>query len=83
MANERESMSWKDDFALGVARIDAEHRFLFDLLNELFTAVTRGQGEERTDDVLRRLAAYADLHFAGEERELERMECPGLPAHRA
>jgi hemerythrin-like metal-binding protein len=83
LATESEYVSWKDDFAIGVGRIDAEHRHFFDLLNELFTSMIRGQGEDRTEEVLRRLAAYADLHFTGEEKDLERVECPGLPAHRA
>jgi hemerythrin-like metal-binding protein len=76
-------VSWKQDFELGVSRIDTEHQFFFGLRNDLFAAVIRGQGEARVESVLDRLAAYADLHFAGEERDLERVECPGLPSHRA
>jgi hemerythrin-like metal-binding protein len=76
MTGEAKFVSWREDFALGVGRIDAEHRFFFELLNELFASVIRGRGEEETLAILRRLAAYADVHFAGEERALAEAGCP-------
>jgi hemerythrin len=76
-------VSWKQDFELGVSRIDTEHRFFFGLLNDLFAAVTRGQGEAHVGAVLGRLAAYADLHFAGEERDLAEAGCPCLAVQRS
>jgi hemerythrin len=79
ITSEEEFVCWKEEFELGVDRLDAEHRFFFELLNELFAAVVRGRGEEQTTAILRRLAAYADMHFAGEERALAETGCPCLP----
>jgi hemerythrin len=79
MTGEAEFVCWKEEFALGVDRVDAEHRFFFELLNELFVAVILGRGEEQTIAVLRRLAAYADMHFAREEQALAETGCPCLP----
>lgn len=59
---------WKDEYCVGVSRIDEQHFRLVELLNELYRKI----GPETTPadawDLLREFNAYADTHFDAEER---------------
>ncbi len=37
-------LEWKAEYSLGLARIDAQHRKLFDYVNALEEAMRKGQG---------------------------------------
>jgi diguanylate cyclase (GGDEF)-like protein/hemerythrin-like metal-binding protein/PAS domain S-box-containing protein len=57
---------WNKNFELGIPQIDAQHRRLVDIINELSEAVVR----ERTTDVdtiFAQLLDYAAVHFQEEE----------------
>lgn len=76
-------LDWKPEFDLGVARIDAQHRKLFDYVNALEEAMRKGQGRQVLDKVLASVAAYTREHFATEEELMQRTGFPELLAHKA
>lgn len=76
-------LEWKPDYSVGVARIDAQHRKLFDYVNELESAMRQGQGRQVISKVLRNLAAYTKEHFAAEEGLMRKAEYPDLARHKA
>lgn len=76
-------LSWRRDYEVGVAQIDAEHRGLFDLVNEFHDARARGDAARETAKVLNRLVAYAEEHFQHEEKLMSDSGYPRLEAHRA
>jgi len=76
-------MTWSDRYSVGIARIDAEHRKLVDLINELYAAILAGKGEAATAKVLDGLAAYTLSHFATEEGLMKRHSYPGYAPHKA
>jgi hemerythrin-like metal-binding protein len=61
-------IEWRDDFRIGIAEVDHEHRELIELINELYS----GLGSERTDDRVERclgeIYARISAHFALEEK---------------
>jgi hemerythrin-like metal-binding protein len=61
-------IEWRDDFRIGIAEVDHEHRELIELINELYS----GLGSERTDDGVERclgeIYARISAHFALEEK---------------
>lgn len=60
---------WTPRFETGVASVDDQHRHLVDIINALGEAMIRGGGTEaESADVFKQLAAYAQSHFADEER---------------
>ena len=61
-------MSWRKDYAVGVAQIDAEHHGLFDLVNEFHDTYAHGDSRRKAAQVLNRLVAYAEEHFQHEEQ---------------
>jgi hemerythrin len=74
-------MSWRKDYEVGVAQIDAEHRNLFDLINASHAAYARGETQREIAYVLNRLTAYAEEHFQHEEKLMRDNGYPQLDAH--
>ncbi len=77
------TFQWKDSYSVKVAALDNQHKKLFDLINELHVAMSRGHGKDIVGDVLRRLIDYTVHHFSAEEMLMQNHNFPGLVAHRA
>ncbi len=75
-------MTWNERYSVGIARIDAEHRKLVDLINELYAAILAGREDSVTGKVLNGLAAYTLSHFATEEGLMKRYAYPGYAPHK-
>lgn len=76
-------LSWTDDYAIGEAGIDAEHRALFELAND-FHSRWQAQGERaEIAQILQRLVLYAEEHFRNEEQVMAAAGYPHLDEHRA
>ncbi|MCO5111636.1 MAG: bacteriohemerythrin [Burkholderiaceae bacterium] len=73
---------WGPDLEIDHGLIDADHRQLVELVNELHTATSQGQGQEVVASVMERLITYTRQHFAREEQGMEAAAFPGLAAHR-
>lgn len=54
---------WKDDYSVGVEKIDQQHQYLFHLINKLYVAVKNGFEM----DIFDKLFDYAKEHFEEEE----------------
>lgn len=76
-------ITWSDRYSVGIARIDAEHQKLVDLVNELYRAIIAGNPTSATAKVLDGLAAYTFSHFASEEGLLKRYAYPNYAQHKA
>jgi hemerythrin len=61
-------LAWSDRFATNIASIDAQHRRLFDLLNQFSDCFTKGgPREEAINYALSELVDYTNKHFKDEE----------------
>ena len=69
---------WADDMVIDNGQIDAEHRKLVDLVNELHTATSQGNGQSVVADLLERLIADTAEHLRHEEMQMQQAEFPGL-----
>jgi hemerythrin-like metal-binding protein len=78
MAHPTPFFVWKPAFDLAIPTVDAEHRRFFEIMNELYAAMVRGQGDAVVHSTLRRLVEYATRHFAGEEEFLAGAGYPEL-----
>lgn len=78
-------IDWSDDYVLGVARIDAQHRGLIDQLNALYHSIEPRQNAGRLREMLRGFNRYAEEHFSTEEALARRHGVPAieLAAHTA
>lgn len=75
-------LSWKPAYACGDARIDADHRLLFELGNSLMAASVRSKDEpEFFLRALDDLVKHTIMHFAHEEAVLAELGYSGLAEH--
>ncbi len=74
---------WKNDYSVGIGSIDAQHQNLFQIVSELYAAMSAGQGKAVLAKTLDRLVQYTASHFAHEERLMGQHGYPDLAAHKA
>nr|CRH05396.1 putative Methyl-accepting chemotaxis protein [Candidatus Magnetococcus massalia] len=63
------AIAWQDQMSVGVQILDADHKQLINLINELAIAIT-DEREHFLHQVYERLVNYTTTHFAREERML-------------
>ena len=76
-------IEWKSSFSVGVAALDADHRQLIDLINELHDACGRNQGQSVAASILMRLKDHIVTHSKREEAFLMRLGYPDLATHKS
>ena len=74
---------WKNEYAMGIGSIDAQHQNLFAIGRELYTAMSAGQGKSALARILDRLVQYTTVHFAHEERLMQLHHYPDFVRHKA
>jgi diguanylate cyclase (GGDEF)-like protein/hemerythrin-like metal-binding protein len=70
---------WSEAHAVGVASVDAQHRWLANLVNQLGDDLKQGRDRDAIVASLRALMTFTVKHFATEERLME--GCLGWPLH--
>lgn len=76
-------VDWSEDHALGLEELDAQHRLLFELINDLWHHLVRRSARADVLATLTALERYALSHFSAEETFM-RVTCyPHLAAHMA
>ena len=75
--------AWLDEYNVNVEEIDAQHRQLASLANELHLAVQSHRGPDELDELMRRFIALTREHFATEESLMVKYDYPGYPIHKA
>lgn len=73
---------WDDAYKTNISEIDAQHKKLFEMINDLHSALKSGRGRDILDDILNRLAIYCDTHFATEERYMRNYAYPEYRVHK-
>jgi methyl-accepting chemotaxis protein len=77
-----ELIPWSDQLSVGVPSMDAHHRKLVAMINELHAALRRKQGLAVTTKMLQGLGEYVQYHFREEEALMERAGYPKLAEHK-
>lgn len=81
-------LSWKDEFSIGIASVDHEHRQMISMINDTLIEIakTDGKSSDQVDTVLERLGDVLNqtsAHFALEEKEMLRRGFPEYELHKA
>ena len=74
---------WKNEYAVNIGSIDAQHQMLFAIGRELYAAMRAGQGQAVLSKILDRLVEYTMLHFTHEESLLRLHQYPNFASHKA
>lgn len=75
-------VSWSDNLSIGIIQIDAQHKNLVNMLNNLYDAMTAGKGKDVAPKILKEMSGYALTHFATEEKLMQQHGYPEFEAHK-
>jgi len=74
-------MIWNQNMSVGVDVLDADHKKLVAMINDLYDGIAAGHGTERLGKVLNGLVDYTNFHFRREEEFFAQTEYPALAEH--
>ena len=75
-------IDWKDEYSVGVNRLDSDHKKLFGFVNKLHEAMKNGQAAQTAESIIKELLDYTKYHFGEEEKLMEKINYPSLSAHK-
>ncbi len=75
-------VQWQGSFSVGVPVIDADHKTLISLLNQMHEARQEGHTREVVGSILNVLVEYTVHHFQREEKLMDMAGYPGAQAHK-
>jgi hemerythrin-like metal-binding protein len=73
---------WKKSYHIGVPEVDAQHRRLVGMINELSDAMMDRHGQRTVPHILAELSDYIQLHFETEESYMQENRYPGIHQHK-
>jgi methyl-accepting chemotaxis protein/hemerythrin len=74
-------IAWKAEFSVGDPSLDAQHRQIIELIDELHVATQRGVAYQAIRPFLDQLVQYTVNHFQAEEKLLAARQYPDLIPH--
>lgn len=74
-------VTWDKSMRVGDARIDDQHKRLFDIANRFHEAYEAGRDHGELLSLLDELVSYTKTHFADEEGHMRRYQIPDAEQH--
>jgi hemerythrin-like metal-binding protein len=71
-------VAWDDSLSVGIDAIDEQHRYLVDLVNDLYEVVSKKSGAREVARLIKATDAYAKVHFRAEEQMMQHHGYQGL-----
>ncbi|MCR4430929.1 MAG: bacteriohemerythrin [Tepidanaerobacteraceae bacterium] len=76
------AVQWTEDLATGIEEIDSQHKELFNRINALVDACSKGKGKEELTGVINFLGDYVVMHFGAEEKRMKAQGFPDYDKHK-
>ncbi|MDD2196640.1 MAG: bacteriohemerythrin [Bacteroidales bacterium] len=73
---------WQSKYETGVMSIDNDHRSLVSMIENLYSAISKGEGKNVIGDIIKGLSEYAIVHFNREEILMKSIGFDGLEMHK-
>ena len=77
------TFAWNESYSVHVHQFDAQHKKLFEIINELADAMRVGKGDDVIRDVVGQLAVYTRTHFLQEEVAMRQTGYPDFAPHQS
>ena len=71
-------VEWDESLSVGINTIDEHHRYLFDLINDLYEVVSNKSGAREVARLVKATDAYAKVHFRAEEKMMKHYGYEGI-----
>ena len=81
-SNDEVFFKWSPEYSVNIKTIDDQHQELVRILNHLFIAVSKREGDKVIAGILDALMDYTKTHFALEERLMQQAKYSDLEAHK-
>lgn len=75
-------LRWQESYSIGIPVLDADHKILFNLINQLFDAREEGQTREVVGSIFNVLVEYGVGHVRREEHLMQACGYPRSAEHR-
>ena len=75
-------INWKDEFSVGVAAVDVEHREMIELINSLDADMLEHATQKTVVESLGEIYARISAHFALEEKIMREADYDGYATHK-
>jgi hemerythrin len=75
-------IQWKKEYAIGVAKLDKQHKKIIKILNQLIEQRVEGKNEKEIEKILDDLQAYIKEHFRTEEEYMLKHQYAGYEEQR-
>ena len=82
-ARDTKLVTWNERYSVGIPSIDAQHRRLIDLTNELYSAFLAGEANQVLERILEGVDDYTTSHFTAEEQLMRKHRFPRYAHHKA
>jgi methyl-accepting chemotaxis protein len=80
-SSDTDMIKWTDALSVGNRKIDAQHKRLVKLVNDLYGAMRQGKANSAVVAILDELVQYTVSHFSDEESMMKLYKYPKLQAH--
>ena len=77
------AICWTENLSTGLGWQDEQHKELFERLDKLYEAISRGRGKEEVESTLDFLDGYVTYHFSREDGEMKTRSYPAYDSHKA
>jgi len=77
-----EKVCWKDEYSVGVEKIDRQHRHLFEIINKLIDRSGSSSDSKLVSETLTEMLNYAKEHFTTEEELMQEYGYPEIESHK-
>jgi hemerythrin len=76
------AIRWTPNLAIGVDKIDEQHKVLFERINDLIEACNQGKGKETVAELITFLKDYVVFHFRDEQQTMLNYKYPQYTEHK-
>ena len=73
---------WKENYSVEIESIDNDHKHLFEIINQLFDAISHGNARENLSEFIFQLLDYTKNHFKREENYFAMTNYPETLEHK-
>jgi len=77
-----EKICWKDEYSVGVEKLDRQHRHLFEIINKLIDRSAASSDLKLVSETLTEMLKYAKEHFTDEEVLMQEYGYPEIGSHK-
>ena len=82
MGVKMEKICWKDEYSVGIEKIDHQHQHLFELINKLIERPVSSDDSGLVSEILTEMINYAREHFTTEETLMQQYGFPQIELHK-